>query len=96
MRGHDTDFVFEKYLNLVKDSPGTVNVLRKLQKRHGANAALDALLLVLIKRSQHQTSAFSYGDTMRHFCDEYPRAIPLLDQAVSTFSREVIRRTLRE
>lgn len=88
MSDHDTVVILQRYLKLLEDRPGTVAILQRLNKKYGANAALDALFLILIKHSQHQASAFSYVDTMAVFWDNHPNAVPLLDQAISTFARE--------
>jgi hypothetical protein len=96
MSGNNGHALLEHSLVLVKDSPGTVSVLRTLRKRHGEAAAMDALLLVLIKRCQRKDCAFSYLDAIQEYYSAYPAAIPLLDQALSMFSRDVIRRTLRQ
>jgi hypothetical protein len=52
------------------------------------DAALDALLLILIRYADRKNCAFSYADSLRQFCTRYPTAVSMLDHALSAYGRE--------
>lgn len=85
--------VFEESLPMVaRESRDTAVILRKLCDSHGPEAALDALLLVLIKRASSGTSAFSYLDAKWHFWNDHPRATALLEKALRASNPELVQR----
>lgn len=69
-------------------NPETAAVLRKMSDVHGTTAALDALLLVLIKRARGNTPLFSYFRLKWQFIEDHPAAIPLLHKALDTIRLE--------
>lgn len=96
MSQQNANILLERSLNDLSGKPRTVEVIRRIQRRFGSGAAFDALVLLLIQATQGNASAFSFAETLRHFNAEHPLAVGLLDQAISNFNQEAVRKTLRQ